>query len=36
MLASAMLHTIAIRTRAGTARAELEEFARKAVAAICG
>jgi hypothetical protein len=31
-----MLHTIAIRARAGTARAELEDLARKAVAAICG
>jgi TetR/AcrR family transcriptional regulator, copper-responsive repressor len=36
MLASATLHTIAIRARAGTGRAELEELARKAVAAICG
>jgi TetR/AcrR family transcriptional regulator, copper-responsive repressor len=36
MLASATLHTIAIRARAGTARAELEKLARKAVAAICG
>jgi TetR/AcrR family transcriptional regulator, copper-responsive repressor len=34
MLASATLHTIAIRARAGTARAELEKLARKAVAAI--
>jgi len=36
MLASATLHTIAIRARAGTARAELEGLARKAVATICG
>jgi TetR/AcrR family transcriptional regulator, copper-responsive repressor len=36
MLASATLHTIAIRARAGAARAELYELARKAVAAICG
>src|SRR5262245_40508448 len=36
MLASALLHTIAIRSRAGTRRAELEEIARKAVAMICG
>jgi hypothetical protein len=31
-----MLHTIAMRARAGTVRAELEELARKVVAAICG
>jgi TetR/AcrR family transcriptional regulator, copper-responsive repressor len=36
MLASATLHTIAIRARAGTARAELDKLARKVVAAICG
>jgi TetR/AcrR family transcriptional regulator, copper-responsive repressor len=36
MLASATLHTIAVRARAGTPRAELEEFARKAVGVICG
>lgn len=36
VLASAMLHTIAIRARAGVPRAELREMARKAVAAICG
>jgi len=36
VLASAMLHTIAIRARAGVPRAELQEIARKAVAAICG
>jgi AcrR family transcriptional regulator len=36
MLASATLHTIAIRARAGTPRAELRELARKAVRAICG
>jgi TetR/AcrR family transcriptional regulator, copper-responsive repressor len=35
MLASATLHTIAIRARAGTSRAQLEEFARKAVEVIC-
>ena len=36
MLASATLHTIAIRARAGVGRAELREVARKAVSAICG
>ena len=36
MLASATLHTIAIRARAGTGRAELEAIARGAVAIICG
>jgi TetR/AcrR family transcriptional regulator, copper-responsive repressor len=36
MLASATLHTIAIRARAGTPRAELQELARKAVEVICG
>jgi TetR/AcrR family transcriptional regulator, copper-responsive repressor len=35
MLASATLHTIAIRARAGTPRAELEEIARKAIGVIC-
>ena len=35
-LASATLHSIALRARAGTPRAELEALARKAVAAICG
>jgi AcrR family transcriptional regulator len=36
VFASALLHTIAIRTRAGVARAELREIARKAVSLICG
>jgi TetR/AcrR family transcriptional regulator, copper-responsive repressor len=36
MVASATLHTIAIRARAGTQRAELEGIARNAVAVICG
>jgi TetR/AcrR family transcriptional regulator, copper-responsive repressor len=36
MLASATLHTIAIRARAGLPRGELAEMARKAVAVICG
>lgn len=36
MLASATLHTIAIRARAGVPRAELRQIARKAVKAICG
>jgi len=35
MLAAATLHTIAIRARAGMARPELEELARKAVGVIC-
>ena len=35
-LASATLHSIAIRARAGTPRAELEAMARKAVSVICG
>ncbi|MBV8341959.1 MAG: TetR/AcrR family transcriptional regulator [Gammaproteobacteria bacterium] len=35
-LASATLHTIAIRARAGIPRAELVELARKAVSVICG
>jgi AcrR family transcriptional regulator len=36
MLASAILHTIAIRARAGIPRTELREIARKAVSVICG
>lgn len=36
ILASATMHTIAIRARAGTPRAELREIARKAVSVICG
>jgi TetR/AcrR family transcriptional regulator, copper-responsive repressor len=36
VLASATLHTIAIRARAGVPRAELREIARKAVSVICG
>ena len=36
VLASATMHTIAIRARAGVSRAELSEFARKAVRVICG
>ena len=35
VLASATLHTIAIRARAGVSRAELREIARKAVSVIC-
>ena len=35
VLASATLHTIAIRARAGVPRAELREIARKAVGVIC-
>jgi AcrR family transcriptional regulator len=35
VLASAVLHTIAIRARAGAPRAELREIARKAVKMIC-
>jgi TetR/AcrR family transcriptional regulator, copper-responsive repressor len=35
-LASGIVHTIAIRARAGVPRAELEELVRKAVAIICG
>jgi TetR/AcrR family transcriptional regulator, copper-responsive repressor len=35
-LASATMHSIAIRARAGTGRAELREVARKAVSVICG
>jgi AcrR family transcriptional regulator len=34
-LAAATLHTIALRARAGTPRAELEELARQAVGVIC-
>ncbi|SRR6266480_6528754 len=36
ILASATMHTIAIRARAGARRTELREVARKAVSAICG
>jgi AcrR family transcriptional regulator len=36
ILASATMHTIAIRARAGFPRAELTELARKAVTIICG
>jgi AcrR family transcriptional regulator len=36
VLASGVLHTIAIRARAGVPRAELREIARKAVGVICG
>lgn len=36
VLASAVLHTIAIRARAGTPRAELREIARKVVNMLCG
>ncbi len=36
VLASATMHTIAIRARAGATRAELRELARKAVSVICG
>ncbi|MDH2357374.1 TetR/AcrR family transcriptional regulator [Bradyrhizobium sp. SSUT18] len=36
ILASATMHTIAIRARAGASRAELREVARKAVKVICG
>ncbi|MCB8819882.1 TetR/AcrR family transcriptional regulator [Microvirga rosea] len=36
MVASSTLHTIAIRARMGTARAELRRLARKAVGLICG
>lgn len=35
-LASAVLSRLAVRARAGTPRAELTEFARKAVVTICG
>jgi AcrR family transcriptional regulator len=36
VLASATMHTIAIRARAGTSRTELMQIARKAVDVICG
>ncbi len=36
IFASATMHTIAIRARAGARRAELREVARKAVSVICG
>jgi AcrR family transcriptional regulator len=36
VLATATMHTIAIRARTGTPRAELTELARKAVKVICG
>jgi AcrR family transcriptional regulator len=36
VLASAIMHSIAIRARAGARRAELREVARKAVSVICG
>jgi TetR/AcrR family transcriptional regulator, copper-responsive repressor len=36
VLATATMHTIAIRARAGVPRAELRELARKAVKVICG
>jgi len=36
VLATATMHTIAIRARAGASRADLRELARKAVAVICG
>ncbi|MEI9984161.1 MAG: TetR/AcrR family transcriptional regulator [Aliidongia sp.] len=36
VLATATMHTIAIRARAGAPRAELRELARKAVKVICG
>jgi TetR/AcrR family transcriptional regulator, copper-responsive repressor len=36
VLASATMHTIAIRARAGVSRAELREIARRAVSVICG
>jgi AcrR family transcriptional regulator len=36
ILASATMHTIAVRARAGTSRADLREIARKAVSMICG
>jgi AcrR family transcriptional regulator len=35
-LATATMHSIAIRARAGVPRAELREFARKAIKVICG
>ena len=36
ILAAATMHSIAVRVRAGTARAELREMVRKAVSVICG
>jgi hypothetical protein len=36
ILATATMHTIAVRARAGAPRAELRELARKAVSVICG
>jgi TetR/AcrR family transcriptional regulator, copper-responsive repressor len=36
LLASATLHTIAIRARAGSPRADLRKLARNAVEVICG
>ena len=36
VLATATMHSIAIRARAGVPRAELRELARKAVGVICG
>ena len=36
ILASAIMHSIAIRARAGTPRAELRQIARQAVSVICG
>jgi AcrR family transcriptional regulator len=36
VVASATMHSIAIRARAGTSRPELREMARKAVSVICG
>jgi AcrR family transcriptional regulator len=36
MLASAVMHSIAIRARSGTPKAELRKFARHAVDVICG
>jgi TetR/AcrR family transcriptional regulator, copper-responsive repressor len=36
ILASATMHSIAVRARTGTPRAELTEIARKAVSVICG
>ncbi|WP_397452947.1 TetR/AcrR family transcriptional regulator [Pseudomonas sp. NA-150] len=36
VLASALLHSISIRARAGVSRPELTELARKAVSVICG
>jgi AcrR family transcriptional regulator len=36
ILATATMHTIAVRARAGVSRADLQDLARKAVTAICG